>query len=117
MKYLPLFHHFKAIYQFSKHIIFLVKIVANAFKIFSISSSDRSANLDVANFVFSKRYTDNRQSRDIRVQLSYATNKSRASGQQMGPGSTDRKLLTVNRSLIQGFFDFLKNSKNVDFYS
>jgi hypothetical protein len=28
MKYLPLFHHFKAIYQFPKHIIFLVKIVA-----------------------------------------------------------------------------------------
>jgi hypothetical protein len=31
VKYLPLFHHFKAIYQFPKHIIFLVKIVANAF--------------------------------------------------------------------------------------
>ena len=30
MKYLPLFHHFKAIYQFPKHIIFWVKIVANA---------------------------------------------------------------------------------------
>ena len=30
VKYLPLFHHFKAIYQFPKHIIFLVKIVANA---------------------------------------------------------------------------------------
>ena len=30
MKYLPLFHHFKAIYQFPKHIIFLVKILANA---------------------------------------------------------------------------------------
>jgi hypothetical protein len=32
VKYLPLFHHFKAtcIYQFSEHIIFLVKIVANA---------------------------------------------------------------------------------------
>ena len=29
MKYLPLFHHFKAIYQFPKHIIGLVKIVAN----------------------------------------------------------------------------------------
>jgi hypothetical protein len=28
--YLPLFYHFKAIYQFPKHIIFLVKIVANA---------------------------------------------------------------------------------------
>jgi hypothetical protein len=30
VKYLPLFHHFKAIYKFPKHIIFLVKIVANA---------------------------------------------------------------------------------------
>jgi hypothetical protein len=30
VKYLPLFHHFKAIYQFPKHIIFLAKIVANA---------------------------------------------------------------------------------------
>ena len=30
MKYLPLFHHFKAIYQFPKHTILLVKIVANA---------------------------------------------------------------------------------------
>ena len=30
MKYLPLFHHFKAIYQFPKHIIVLVKIVTNA---------------------------------------------------------------------------------------
>jgi hypothetical protein len=30
VKFLPLFHHFKAIYQFPKHIIFLVKIVANA---------------------------------------------------------------------------------------
>jgi hypothetical protein len=30
VKYLPLFHHFKAIYQFPKHIIFGVKIVANA---------------------------------------------------------------------------------------
>ena len=29
MKYLPLFHHFKAIYQFPKHIIFWVKIVAS----------------------------------------------------------------------------------------
>jgi hypothetical protein len=27
VKYLPLFHHFKAIYQFPKHIIVLVKIV------------------------------------------------------------------------------------------
>jgi hypothetical protein len=30
VKYLPLFHYFKAIYQFPKHIIVLVKIVANA---------------------------------------------------------------------------------------
>jgi hypothetical protein len=30
VKYLPLFHHFTAIYQFPKHIMFLVKIVANA---------------------------------------------------------------------------------------
>jgi len=30
VKYLPLFHHFKAIYQFPKHIFFWVKIVANA---------------------------------------------------------------------------------------
>jgi hypothetical protein len=30
VKYLPLFHHFKAIYQFPKHIIFLVKVVAKA---------------------------------------------------------------------------------------
>ena len=30
VKYLPLFHHFKAIYQFQKNIIFLVKIEAKA---------------------------------------------------------------------------------------
>jgi hypothetical protein len=30
VEYLPLFHHFKAIYQFPKHILLLVKIVANA---------------------------------------------------------------------------------------
>jgi hypothetical protein len=30
VKYLSLFHHFKAIYQFPNHILFLVKIVANA---------------------------------------------------------------------------------------
>ena len=30
VKYLPLFHNFKAIYRFPKHIIFWVKIVANA---------------------------------------------------------------------------------------
>ena len=45
------------------------KLFFVSFKISSISSSDRSANLDVAIFVFSKRYTDDRESRDIRVQL------------------------------------------------
>jgi hypothetical protein len=30
VKYLPLFYHFKAIYQCPKHIIVWVKIVANA---------------------------------------------------------------------------------------
>ena len=30
VKYLRLFHHFKVIYQFPKHIIVLAKIVANA---------------------------------------------------------------------------------------
>jgi hypothetical protein len=30
VNYLPLFHHFKVIYQFPKHIMFLVKFVANA---------------------------------------------------------------------------------------
>jgi hypothetical protein len=30
VKYLPLFHHFKAIYQFPKLIIFWVKILDNA---------------------------------------------------------------------------------------
>jgi hypothetical protein len=34
VKYLPLFYHFKAIYQFPKHIIFLVKIVAKSFFFF-----------------------------------------------------------------------------------
>jgi hypothetical protein len=34
VKYLPLFHHLKAIYQFPKHIIFLVKIVAKSFFFF-----------------------------------------------------------------------------------
>jgi hypothetical protein len=38
VKYLPLFHHFKTIYQFPKHIIFLVKIVANA----SLNSNNMS---------------------------------------------------------------------------
>ena len=39
VKYLPLFHHFKAIYQFQKQIIVLVKIVANASLNFSIHNS------------------------------------------------------------------------------
>jgi hypothetical protein len=37
VKYLLLFHHFKAIYQFPKHIIFLVKIVANASLILGVN--------------------------------------------------------------------------------
>ena len=86
------------------------KLFFVSFKISSISSSDRSANLDVAIFVFSKRYTDDGESRDIRVQLFYVTNKRRASGQQIGPGPTDRKLLTFNRSLIHGFLDFKKKA-------
>ena len=45
------------------------KLFFVSFKISSISSSDRSANLDVAIFAFSKRYTDDRESRDIHVQL------------------------------------------------
>ena len=45
------------------------KLFFVSFKISSISSSDWSANLDVAIFVFSKRYTDDRESRDIRMQI------------------------------------------------
>jgi hypothetical protein len=45
------------------------KLFFVSYKISSISSPDRSANLDVAIFVFSKRYTDDGESRDIRVQL------------------------------------------------
>jgi hypothetical protein len=46
------------------------KLFFVSFKISSISSSDRSANLDRRTiFDFSKRYTDDRESRDIRVQL------------------------------------------------
>jgi hypothetical protein len=41
MKYLPLFHHFKAIYQFPKHIVFFVKIVANA------SLNNTNVNIDL----------------------------------------------------------------------
>ena len=39
VKYLPLFYHFKAIYQFPKHIIFLVKIVAKSFFFFFIKTT------------------------------------------------------------------------------
>ena len=42
MKHLSLFHHFKAIYQFPKHIIVLVKIVANASLRYNIV--DRKSN-------------------------------------------------------------------------
>ena len=47
VKYLPLFHHFKAIYQFPKHIIVLVKIVANA----SLRESDELKSIK-GNFHF-----------------------------------------------------------------
>jgi hypothetical protein len=46
VKYLPLFQHFKAFYQFPKHMIFLVKIVANA------SLRERPFNLKGGGFVF-----------------------------------------------------------------
>jgi hypothetical protein len=46
VKYLSLFHHFKAIYQFPKHIIFLVKIVANAALIIGSTTDPRTENLD-----------------------------------------------------------------------
>jgi hypothetical protein len=50
VEYLPLFHHFKAIYQFPKHKIFLVKIVANASlmhkaKMIQLQSLDLSENI------------------------------------------------------------------------
>ena len=45
------------------------KLFFDSFKISSISSSDSLANLDVTIFIFSKRYTDDRESRDIHVQL------------------------------------------------
>ena len=48
VKYLPLFHHFIAIYQFPKHIIFFVKIVDNA----SLKNLSLS-NLGNTGFVFS----------------------------------------------------------------
>jgi hypothetical protein len=45
------------------------KLFFVSLKISSISSSNRSPNLDVAIFVFSKRYTDDREPCDIHVQL------------------------------------------------
>ena len=42
-KYLPLFHPFKAIYQFPKHIIFLVKIVA--FYLFLVFAKKRQQHI------------------------------------------------------------------------
>ena len=45
------------------------KLCFASFKISSILYSDRSANLDVAIFIFGTRYTDDRESRDIHVQL------------------------------------------------
>ena len=47
MKYWPLFHHFKAIYQFPKHII-LVKVVANA----SLKKCMYVSNLKIRNLPF-----------------------------------------------------------------
>ena len=55
MKYLPLFHHFKAIYQFPKHIIFLVKIVANASLIEVVTKAGLTfIPFDVDFFLFSR---------------------------------------------------------------
>jgi hypothetical protein len=53
VKYLPLFHHFKAIYQFPKHIIFLVKIVANA----SLSNQGGIVIKSEKVFILTKLYT------------------------------------------------------------
>ena len=49
MKYLPLFHHFKAIYQFLKHIIFLVKIVANVSLSEAIKQNDEIKGIQIPN--------------------------------------------------------------------
>ena len=46
MKYLPVFHHFKAIYQFLKHILFLVKVVANA-SLNKIKNRKNTLNADI----------------------------------------------------------------------
>ena len=61
MKYLPLFHHFKAIYQFPKHIFFLVKIVANAsLKKYMYVSTLKIRNLPFNNiFQFLLNYNKN----------------------------------------------------------
>ena len=61
MKYLPLFHHFKAIYQFPKHIFFVVKIVANAsLKKYMYVSTLKIRNLPFNNiFQFLLNYNKN----------------------------------------------------------
>ena len=61
MKYLPLFHHFKAIYQFPKHIFCLVKIVANAsLKKYMYVSTLKIRNLPFNNiFQFLLNYNKN----------------------------------------------------------
>ena len=46
MKYLPVFQHFKAIYQFLKHIFFLVKVVANA-SLNKIKNCKNTLNADI----------------------------------------------------------------------
>ena len=49
MKYLPLFHHFKAIYQFLKHIIFLVKIVVNVSLSEAIKQNNEIKGIQIPN--------------------------------------------------------------------
>jgi hypothetical protein len=50
VKYVPLFHHFKAIYKFPKHKMFLVKIVANAsLKIIRLLTANVHGSLSVIN--------------------------------------------------------------------
>ena len=64
VKYLPLFHHFIAIYQFPKHIIFFFKIVDNAsLKNLSLSDLGNTGfvfscilNLSIFSFFFSKYF-------------------------------------------------------------
>jgi len=50
-----LFHHFKAIYQFPKHIIFLVKIVANAALIYVLKCCGSRNFLIFGNFWYPSR--------------------------------------------------------------